>query len=140
MTAIDTSVAVAALLSWHELHDECTLPASGASIPAHALVETYSVLTRLPAPHRISHSDARALLEARFTDTAILVMNPPLQRTLIATLSDAGISGGSTYDGLIALIARDHGHPLLTADRRAARTYESLGVEYQLVPAAEATD
>ena len=48
MIAADSSVVVAALLDWHEAHEASRQAAQGAVIPAHALAETYSVLTRLP--------------------------------------------------------------------------------------------
>ncbi|HMQ28096.1 MAG TPA: hypothetical protein PKA98_19055 [Acidimicrobiales bacterium] len=45
----------------------------------------------------------------------------------------AGISGGAVYDGLIALIVKDHGDRLTTFDQRAVRTYEALGVDFELI-------
>jgi toxin FitB len=48
-------------------------------------------------------------------------------------LAAAGISGGATYDGLIALTALEHDLELLSRDRRAARTYRALGARFQLV-------
>jgi len=46
---------------------------------------------------------------------------------------EAGLSGGSIYDALIALGAAEHGLRLTTRDARAARTYRSLGVAFELV-------
>lgn len=48
-------------------------------------------------------------------------------------LAGAGVSGGATYDGLIALTALAHDLELLTRDRRAERTYRALHVPYQLL-------
>src|SRR6266508_3274050 len=78
--ALDTSCMVAAVCTWHERH----LAAVGAierrlerggrlAIAAHALVETYAVLTRLPAPHRLAPADAWALVKANFVDSATVV-------------------------------------------------------------------
>ena len=49
MIAVDSSVAVAAALSWHHEHAVALegLP-RGSLLLAHVGVETYSVLTRLP--------------------------------------------------------------------------------------------
>lgn len=51
MIALDTSVAIAVFASWHEAHS-VAVEAIGPSprLPAHAAIETFSVLTRLPAP------------------------------------------------------------------------------------------
>ena len=48
-------------------------------------------------------------------------------------LAAAGISGGATYDGLIALTALEHDLELLSRDHRAARTYRALGARFQLI-------
>ena len=61
VTAVDTSVIIAALLGWHEAHDPALRALITASdtgggtllIPAPALVEAYAVMTRLPAPHEL---------------------------------------------------------------------------------------
>jgi predicted nucleic acid-binding protein len=70
----DTSCLVALLCSWHE-HHETTIKEmnqrerSGdeAILGAHSLVETYSVLTRLPYPYRLSEHDAFELLAQNFS-------------------------------------------------------------------------
>ena len=71
---------VAAVCSWHERHAvvaaelERRLAARGRlAIPAHALVEAYAVLTRLPAPHRIAPADAWAVLSANFVEPAKVI-------------------------------------------------------------------
>lgn len=46
MTAVDSSVAIAAFGEWHVLNAAaCSVLDQGAAIPAHALIGTYSVLT-----------------------------------------------------------------------------------------------
>ncbi|MEX2240756.1 MAG: PIN domain-containing protein [Burkholderiales bacterium] len=53
MIAADTSVVVAAFASWHEGHAAALRALGrGVRVPAHVLLESYSVLTRLPPPHR----------------------------------------------------------------------------------------
>ncbi len=101
---------VAAVCSWHERHSAVTselerrLDARGRlAIPTHALVEAYAVLTRLPAPHRLSAADAWAVLSANFVDGVKLVaLEAGAHAALLARLSAAGTGGGRTYDALIA--------------------------------------
>jgi predicted nucleic acid-binding protein len=96
------------------------------------LVETYSVLTRLPAPHRLAAADAQQLLDRRF-GSRVLVPSAQLTRNIVVRLAEAGVTGGATYDGIVALTTAEHGAQLVTRDIRAAATYESLGVSFELV-------
>ena len=101
---------VAAVCSWHERHAavaaeiERRLAARGRlAVPAHALVEAYAVLTRLPPPHRIAPADAWAVLSASFVEPATLVaLEGPAHAVLLARLAAAGTGGGRSYDALIA--------------------------------------
>lgn len=133
MITVDTSVVVAAFASWHEGH------ASGVKAlarrpraVAHVLVETYSVLTRLPPPHRAPARLARAFLVERFPG-APLGLPPQAYRTLIERAAEAGLTGGGVYDALVAATALHARARLLTRDRRAIPTYERVGVEYELL-------
>lgn len=57
---------------------------------------------------------------------------PPERRlALLETLAAADVRGGAAYDGLVGLTAAAHGCLLLTRDRRAATTYDQLGVSWQ---------
>jgi len=48
-----------------------------------------------------------------------------------ATLeSAAGVFGGASYDGLVALEAHAHGRVLLSLDRRAQETYRRLRIAF----------
>lgn len=136
MTALDTSVLLPALLPWHDDHDLCRPAAAGAAVPAHAVFETYAVLTRLPAPHRIARADAVDALSAHLAPEARLVASADLQQSLVERLRIAGVSGGATYDALVALTAAEHGHRLLTRDRRAVGTYRAVGVPFELLNGA----
>lgn len=133
MTAVDTSVVVPALLSWHVDHERCRSAMVGAAIPAHALVESYSVMTRLPSPHRIEGHVAEELLSAWFEPPRIVLAPARLQREIVRRAATGGIEGGAVYDALVGLTAREHGQTLLTRDRRAVRTYEILAVDYELL-------
>lgn len=96
------------------------------------MVESYSVLTRLPPPHRAPAGLVHEFLADRFPD-AYLVLSGQRLRDLLPSLSTAGISGGATYDALIGLTAREHDAELLTADRRAKVTYDGLEVRNRLI-------
>lgn len=112
--ALDTSCMVAAVCTWHERHRaavseiERRLERGGRlAVPAHALVETYAVLTRLPAPHRLAPADAWALVKANFVESAsIVTLNGQAHVTLLGGLAAQGISGGRSYDAVIAACAR----------------------------------
>lgn len=133
MRAVDTSVVIPMFASWHEDHEAVRfLLSESLAIPAHVLLETYAVLTRLPEPHRAHARDVVDWLERQFED----VLDPPSgpdHHRLVTRLGLAGITGGRVYDALVAVTCASHDRPLVSADRRARRTYEELGVEVALV-------
>ena len=100
-------------------------------LAGHAAFETYSVLTRLPGSARVSPGAAAAIIARAFPATVPLPV--PAARSAVALFADAGIAGGSVYDGLVGLAAREAGLPLLTCDRRALGTYAALGVQIRLI-------
>ncbi len=119
MKVVDTSVVVAAFASWHELHGPAAaVLGSIPGLPAQSAIETYSVLTRLPAPHRASPLVVRDFLAANFT-RPYLSLAPERFAVLITELAEQGIVGGATYDAFIAAVAREAGGTLVTCDRRA---------------------
>jgi predicted nucleic acid-binding protein len=131
--AADSSIAVAALLADHPAHKAAAdALASCKTTIAHAAIETYSVLTRLPAPHRVDARTAATVLAKRLT-TTYATLDASSYTTAPSTLAGARISGGATYDGLIALTALEHDLELITRDKRAERIYRTLNVPYQLL-------
>jgi predicted nucleic acid-binding protein len=124
----DTNCIVALLSPRHEHHDrvfqeiERRLDAGETlAIAAHALAETYAVLTRLPAPHRLSAADCRALIEANFAGDAValVALSGDDYRRLIHSAPERGITGGHVYDAVIAACARSAGAAaLLTFNER----------------------
>ena len=55
MTALDTSVVIAAFSPWHEAHAAARrVVTPDAVVAAHVVTETYAVLTRMPEPCRIT--------------------------------------------------------------------------------------
>jgi predicted nucleic acid-binding protein len=134
--AVDSSVVVAACASWHESHEVARRAVDrGVRLVAHAALEAYSVLTRLPPPHRVTGALAAALLEERFEDDP-LALTPGDLRALPRRLNDLGLFGGAAYDALVALSAAAHGAVLLTLDRRAEATYRKCGARYRLLAGA----
>lgn len=129
----DTSVAVPLLVASHEAHATVAAWARGRvlGLSGHALAETYAVLTRLPGVARVAPADAVTLIDDGFP--LRLMMAPDLAREAHRELARRGVSGGATYDGLVALAARAHGAVLVTRDARARATYEALGVQLEVL-------
>jgi predicted nucleic acid-binding protein len=133
VTAVDTSVVVAGFATWHEAHAAAAAVLSRKPrIPAHVLVESFSVLTRLPPPHRAAASLVAAFLSARFADPP-LVLPAPEYNGLVEKAARAGLAGGGIYDALIAATVRAAGATLLTRDARARAIYDRMGVKYEIV-------
>jgi predicted nucleic acid-binding protein len=131
--AVDSSVAIAAFSSWHALHEPARqVVDDGASLPAHAGFETFSVLTRLPDPTRASPARVGQFLREAFGNEWLTLPGVSASE-LITELAERGLRGGATYDALIGATARAAGTTLYTCDLRARRTYELLGVEVVLV-------
>lgn len=130
---LDTSVAVPLLVTSHVAHRTVSTAVGdrAAALAGHTLHETYAVLTRLPGDARVAPPDAVRLLRERFGTAAVL--DSRSARSAPAALAAAGVSGGATYDGLVALAARAAGVPLATRDRRARSTYRLLGVAVELL-------
>jgi predicted nucleic acid-binding protein len=129
----DSSVTIAAILTDDEDHDlaEAALERCSTTI-AHVAIETYSVLTRLPPSLRLEGADAATIIDARLPSSRV-TLNADTYAEVPERLARAGVAGGSTYDGLIALTALEHELELLSRDRRAARAYRVLGVRFRLL-------
>ena len=133
MKAADTSLVVAAFASWHESHEAARRALDGGlRLVEHCALETYSVLTRLPPPHRVSGDLVRDFLAARFIQP-YLRLGEQAYRDFILGLVDHGISGGAAYDALVAATAAASGAELLTCDKRAVAVYERYGLQVKLL-------
>jgi len=127
MIAVDSSVAIAGFASWHEHHQIASaVLRRGPRLVAHAAVETYSVLTRLPPPHRAPADLVDEFIDRRFPDP-FLCLPDDQYRILITTMAKAQMLGGTIYDALIGLTAAEHQATLVTLDSRAARVYDTVG-------------
>jgi predicted nucleic acid-binding protein len=132
MLAVDTSVVIAGFATWHEGHAAALIAlARRPRLPAAVLVETYSVLTRLPPPHRVSPQTAAAYLKACFTEPLLGVPAGDYRR-IVDHAVDGAIAGGAVYDAVVAWSAKRAGATLLTRDQRAIPVYEAVGVEFEL--------
>ncbi len=132
MRTCDTSVLVPLLATWHPHHEEVRAVRGELShVGAHVLLETFSVLTRLPAPHRVAPATAAELIQ-RLPLTPV-TLAPARHIDLVTALAEKGIRGGAVYDALVASTAEQHSLELLTRDARARTTYEALSVRYRLV-------
>jgi predicted nucleic acid-binding protein len=129
---------VAAVCGWHERHDaardevERRLRQGGPMlVAAPSLVEAYAVLTRLPPPHRLAPSDAAALLDASFIQLGrIVALDAGAYRTLIRRAPLDGVSGGRTYDAVIAACAfRARAATVLTFNQQHFSQFEAAGLE-----------
>jgi predicted nucleic acid-binding protein len=125
LTAADTSVIVAALIGWHERHEpacsaiEAALARKSLVIPAPALLDSYAVLTRLPAQHRLTHADAFHLLRSSFATARIAAPKNRDAWSALRRWSVNALGGSDAYDAQIVEIARDAGAKTLLTFRRA---------------------
>ena len=112
--ALDTSAIIALLCGWHEQHNhiesylEKRLDAGAALVvPAPALIEAYSVMTRLPGSQRIAPQNALELLQTNFRELArVVALTAADYWTLLDGAPASQIYGGHTYDAVIMACAR----------------------------------
>lgn len=133
---------VAAVCGWHEHHAAAASAIerrldSGQrlAVPAHALVETYAVLTRLPAPHRLSPADAWALVKGNFVDHAtVATLHAGAHVKVLDRLAENGVGGGRSYDAIIGATAVDAGAAeLLTFN---AKHFDTTGGDIAIIDPA----
>lgn len=133
MITCDTSVLIAAFARWHTDHDVAAAALRKVdALVDHVVVETFSVLTRMPAPRRVPADLVSAFLASHFPASTPRLPGVPSD-DVMETALDAGITGGAVYDLVVALAARRGGATLLSLDRRAAPTYNGAGADYELL-------
>ena len=109
----DTSVLVAAHLPSHADYpgsrrwlERAKQHAFEFVIAAHSLMETYSVLTRLPLTPRITPSAAFQFIETNVLTTAeIVTLTGADYLDLLRGLGASGVGGGIVYDSLLVKAA-----------------------------------
>lgn len=133
VVGLDTSVAIPLLVRTHRAHGAVVSWWAGRDIAlsGHALVETFSVLTRLPGDVRLTPTDAARLLSTRFGPP--LLLDPSESAHLPAVLAGLGIAGGAVHDAIVGLAAVRNNCPLATRDARAKITYDAVGVQTEVV-------
>ncbi len=125
---------IAAFSSWHKRHEAARRALdSGLHLVEHFALETYSVLTRLPPPHRVSGEVVRVFLAARFSEPW-LRMNERAYKDVVLGLPGRVVAGGAVYDALVAATAAGCEAGLVTCDQRALPIYERYGVRIELLP------
>jgi predicted nucleic acid-binding protein len=127
----DSSVVIAAFASWNQHHDaavEALADHDARDLIAHAELESYSVLTRLPEPFRAEPVLVADYLHRDFSGRR-MVLPERERRKLLRRLASLSIAGGAVYDAMAAATAAHHGHGLLSCDRRAASVYSRLDAE-----------
>jgi predicted nucleic acid-binding protein len=76
-------------------------------VAAHTIAELYAVLSTLPIKPRISPLVARKLISENIETVAkIISLTPREYLSVIKKISEFGLSGGITYDALIAKVAQ----------------------------------
>ena len=129
---------VAAVCTWHEHHEAAREEISRRLreneplfVAGPALVEAYAVLTRLPPPHRLSAADAWRLIDVGFSQSGrIVALDGRSYRALLRRAAEEGISGGRTYDAVIAECAlRKKGVTLLTFNADDFSGFTTRGLE-----------
>jgi toxin FitB len=124
---------VAALSRWHDQHDAAAEALDGVSaLPAHVLLETYAVLTRLPGGLAVPATVAADVLLERFPGKPLRLADED-RAALPAALARGGVAGGASYDGVGALEAAAHAQTMLTLDQRAQDAYRRLGTAFAVI-------
>lgn len=110
---VDTSVFVASMIVSHPAYprarywvDEGRAGKREIIVSAHSLAETYSVLTRIPPPQRLSPDIAWRLIKQDILDVAeVVALTGQEYQKLIERLAKSQIVGGAVYDAVIADVA-----------------------------------
>ena len=134
----DSSVTVAAALRFHPDHEPCRSEVErrlnrgdDMVLAAHSLAEVYSTLTRMPPPNRISPLNAIDLMRTNFLSRGrVVALQADDYVALLADLALFGVSGGRTYDAVLARTADQHRVDVFLT--RNVRDFEGLLVHARL--------
>ena len=109
---VDASCMLALVASWHERHEAVRVALERLlstkhrlAVSAHSLVEAYAVLTRLPAPYRVSPDVAHDLIRKNFGRADVAALTSNGYWSLLERNAARGVAGGRSYDALIAQAA-----------------------------------
>jgi predicted nucleic acid-binding protein len=103
-------------------------------IVAHTLLETYSALTRMPAPSRVPPGDALRAIEDTFLARGTVVsLGEQEYVRLLQELANAGTIGGQVYDAAIVACARQAGvEVILTFNDRHFQRFAGNGLTIEV--------
>ncbi|MFP4430972.1 MAG: type II toxin-antitoxin system VapC family toxin [Spirochaetaceae bacterium] len=117
---VDTSVIVAAVHANHPLHGEASAWLDAAFsdheivVTHHSLLETYAVLTRLPAPYRFAPGEAQMVLRETLQDNAQLAaFDAPSAWEALDSVGRVPAAGGESYDAFIIYLLLSAGVELI---------------------------
>lgn len=136
-TALDTNVIIAGLLTWHEHHRSAAEAIEAAFesgqpviVPIPALLEAWSVMTRLPTPFRLLPRAAWELLTLTFRGQSRLVgLGEQDTWQLLTRLVEEGWVGKLTFDAHILMAAAIGGaDEIFTFNRRDFDRLTGFGV------------
>jgi len=106
---LDTSYLIPLVAEWHQHHEHTARDyrarlARGERpvVAIHALLECYSVLTRLPYPTRVPSQVAEQILTRYLNDVEVAGVTPDAAWLAIRSLAALDLGGGRIYDALIA--------------------------------------
>lgn len=125
LVAADATVTIAAVVGWHERHKaasaaiEAALARKALVLPAAVLVESYAILTRLPAQHRLAHAEAFHLLRSNFATARVAGLRTRDTWSMLRRWSVVPIGGNDAYDAMLVDAAREAGAKVLLTFRRA---------------------
>jgi predicted nucleic acid-binding protein len=133
VTTVDSSVLIAALERSHPAHPRClaVLQRGEVAIGGHVLLETYSMLTGGRIRPR-AHPDLVLQALSRLP-TPPLTLSAEGYLSALRCCAQNGIVGGAIHDALVAATAHEADAHLVSRDQRAARTYDVVGVSYELI-------
>jgi predicted nucleic acid-binding protein len=99
-------------------------------LPAPTLLEAYAVMTRLPAPHRLSPADAAALLRETFAGVTTVALDGSEVWQLIDDLDTGQVAGGRSYDAhILAAACKASARKLFTLNERDFVAFNDPDIE-----------
>ena len=119
--ALDSSCLIPLIAEWHSQHqrtlacyEEFLAKRAVAVLPVHVILESFSVLTRLPPPRRMLPETVKEALEHTFLPSAVIPgVEAQTAWSVIEALAHTGSRGGGVYDALIAYSAARAGATVL---------------------------
>jgi predicted nucleic acid-binding protein len=105
---VDTSVIVAAVHANHPVHAvaahwlDRAFAAHEVVVAHHSIIESFAVLTRLPAEYRLSPTEAETVLSETLQEkVSIAPFSSQSSWAALHSLADAPSAGGASYDAFI---------------------------------------